>query len=173
MNEIYLDSLDENNLKNTFLQYFDWNKFNISFLFVSDFKNAKYLRECFSIILDIVWIEPIWKNRFILIADELNNNSIEYWSKNWEINKFIFSYNSFPDWKYINLEVVDKWNWHSPKKSHEMEKIRTDKICIWFEKHFSIRWRGLFMIITRLVDELYFKDDLVDWWLVVWINKKL
>jgi hypothetical protein len=50
----------------------------INFLFKSDFNNAKYLRDFIIVIFDMMGFDPIWKSRFTLITDELNNNSIEY-----------------------------------------------------------------------------------------------
>jgi hypothetical protein len=72
----------------------------------------------------------------------------------------------------INVEVEDAGNWKSPQKAKDMEKLRNNKLKEWFENHTFIRWRWLFMIITKLVDELYFKDS-NKWWLIVWVNKKI
>jgi hypothetical protein len=70
------------------------------------------------------------------------------------------------------LEVEDSWKWKEAKTAAEMRKIKEQKLSKWFNDHKSIRWRWLFLIITKLVDELYFKDA-ESWWLIVWIKKKI
>ena len=42
----------------------------------------------------------------------------------------------------------------------------------WFDNYHSIRWRGLFLIIDKMVDKLYFKDS-KNWWLIVWLKKEI
>jgi hypothetical protein len=73
---------------------------------------------------------------------------------------------------FLNIEVEDAWDWEKNKNALEMDELRKQRLEKWFEEHKSIRWRWLFMIITKLVDELYFKDS-ATWWLIVWVNKEL
>ncbi len=145
--------------------------FEINIDFVSDFKSAKLLRNFVSSLSEKISIDNIWKSRLILVADELNNNAIEYWSKSWEMNLFKITITHIDKGFNLNIEVHDTWNWPKAKKSFEMEEMRDNKKKEWFSNHNSIRGRGLFMIIEKLVDELYFKDS-ESWWLIVWINKK-
>ena len=102
----------------------------------------------------------------------MNNNAIEYGSNSGDLNKMNLVINKQENWFSINLEIIDSWNWTMHKTALEMEELRNNKVQKWFDNHNSIRWRGLFLIITKLVDELYFKDD-ENWWLVVWINKNI
>ena len=146
--------------------------FNLSFVYSSDFQNTHFLRNYIKLILEIVWFDNIWINRFILIADEMNNNAIEYGSNSGDLNKMNLVINKQENWFSINLEIIDSWNWTMHKTALEMEELRNNKVQKWFDNHNSIRWRGLFLIITKLVDELYFKDD-ENGWLVVWINKNI
>ncbi len=148
------------------------SNFEVLFLFKSDFNNAKYLRDYLLIILDCIWLDLIWKNRFVLIIDELNNNAIEYWSKIWSENLMRFKFEKKENNILINIEVEDSWDWEKSKSAQEMECLRLERLEKWFLDHKSIRWRWLFMIITKLVDELYFKDS-INGWLIVWVNKKL
>ena len=53
-----------------------------------------------------------------------------------------------------------------------MFNVEHEKITIWFDSHNSIRWRGLFLIIYKLVDNLYFKDS-TKGGLIVGIQKKV
>lgn len=173
MNEIFIDQVSPEIInKNYLTKFYNNGEFEVTFLFKSDFNNAKYLRNYLFIILDILWIDSVWKNRFVLISDELNNNAIEYWSiKDW-LNIFRFSAKNQGDNLILNIEVEDEWNWEKAKKAIEMEELRKTRLEKWFHNHNSIRWRWLFLIITNLVDKLYFKDS-DRWWLIVWVNKVL
>lgn len=173
MEKIFVDDLPQNYINKDYItSIYSEDSFEISFLFKSDFKNAKYLRDYLLVILDVIWINTTWKNRFVLVVDELNNNAIEYWSKSWSTN--IMRFKSHKKWNeiFLNIEVEDAWDWEKNKNALEMDELRKQRLEKWFEEHKSIRWRWLFLIITKLVDELYFKDSL-SWWLIVWVNKKL
>jgi len=171
MNNLHVNINDNFLLDNSFLEKLSLNKKSeIIIDFISNFKSAKILRKFISNLSDKLNIDNIWKSRLILIADELNNNAIEYWSKPWELNCFKIYINFSFDEVIIKFEVIDKWNWIKSKTAKEMILLRNKKKLNWFHKNNWIRWRGLFMIIERLVDELYFKDS-DKWWLIVWINK--
>jgi hypothetical protein len=105
----------------------------------------------------------------ILIVDEMNNNAIEYWSIPEEYNCLRVKIKKNNDSIDINFEVEDTWHWVESKKSFMMKDIEKNKKT---PDNRSIRWRGLFIIIKQLVDNLYFNDSHT-WWLIVWINKKL
>ncbi len=47
----------------------------------ADFRSAKILRDGIEKICDITQIPAVWKSRIILITDEMNNNAIEYGTK--------------------------------------------------------------------------------------------
>ncbi len=173
MEQIFIDEVQiESVNKETLALFYNNNKFEISFLFKSDFRNSKYLRDYLLIIFDILWIDVIWKNRFVLIVDELNNNAIEYGSKEGSINTLRFQAEKWNDDVYIQIEVQDCGDWKSSKKATEMEILRDERLEKWFLNHKSIRGRGLFLIITKLVDKLYFKDS-QEGWLVVGVHKKI
>lgn len=173
MNEIFIDQVSPEIINENYLtKFYNNGEFGITFLFKSNFNNTKYLRDYFSIILNILWVDQARKNRFILILDELNNNAIEYWSANDRINIFRFSAKNEWDNLIVNIEVEDQWNWKNAKKAIEMEELRRIRLEKWFDNHNSIRWRWLFLIITKLVDKLYFKDS-DKWWLIVWVYKVL
>ena len=144
----------------------------LSFLYTSDFKSAKILRDYIQMICETLKIENKWKSRLILITDELNNNAIEYGSLSWENNTMRISIKKENTYILLSIEVEDTGKWSSSKKAEDMEKLRTEKVNSWFKNHASIRGRWLFMIITNLVDRLYFKDSEAGG-LIVWIEKKL
>jgi hypothetical protein len=108
--------------------------------------------------------------KITLIIDELNNNAIEYWSKNWDINKLRFKAKKNNNTIELNIEVEDSWKWIKSKKAINMEELRVKRLKAWYSNHNSIRWRWLFLIILKLVDDLYFKDS-ESWGLIVWIKK--
>lgn len=155
-----------------FKSLYEWKSdIFISFEYESNFENTKFLRDYILYLLEIVWVNSIWQRRFVLIIDELNNNSIEYGSIENSINLLTFKSSYNDDEIELKIEVSDNWNWKYPKTADEMEELRNAKLAAWFKDHSSIRWRWLFMIITRLVDKLYFKNR-DNWWLIVWVDKK-
>ena len=171
MEEVYIDNENRNIDYDYISKLYDWNLFEISFFYDSKFENTKYLRDIIMIILDVLNLPPLWKNRFILIIDELNNNAIEYGSLPENTNIMRFFYKKTSDTTFdISMEVEDSWLWKHHKTSAEMEVLRINKIQSWFDNYKSIRWRWLFMIISKLVDELYFRDSIQNW-LIVWIKK--
>lgn len=137
--------------------------------YISDFSTTKIIRNILWEICDIYNLSFIVKTRLILLVDELNNNAIEYWSKDGEINKFIFILEEDKNNIKINIEVTDTWNWIQAKKAIDMEKIKEQRLKKWFEWHLSIRGRWLFMIIEKIADKLYFKDD-KNGGLTVWVE---
>ena len=131
----------------------------IQISYSSDFRSAKILREIVDKICKGCWVSPKWRTRLVLIIDELNNNAIEYGSQQGEQNifKFILQRNTKQE-LYIESSVSDTGNGNNAKTAQEMENIRQDHKDKDFSSHNSIRGRGLFLIISQLVDSLYFKD---------------
>lgn len=149
----------------------NWN-ISVSFAFLSDFSVSKVFRDVINNIWNIISLNTKTKARIVSIIDELANNAIEHWSRKWDINKLRINIKKKKKWLTLHIEVEDTWKWKDPRNALEMENLKIKTLSKWFEKHSSIRWRGLFMIIINIVDELYFRDS-SDWWLIVWIKKNL
>lgn len=145
---------------------------DIEFIYGSDFSNAKTLRDIIEVIFRSIWLNNKDISRFILIVDELNNNAIEYGSEDFWENKLRVKLEHNCWYILINIEVEDNWKWVNAKKALDMETLRAHRLKKWYSAHDSIRWRGLFMIIVKSVDRLYFRDS-EKWWLIVWIRKKI
>jgi anti-sigma regulatory factor (Ser/Thr protein kinase) len=148
-----------------------WN-FSCKIIFVTDFYESKIIRDLVGYFLEKNTIFSPWKARFILITDELINNSIEHGSRPWDINHCIIKIKTTKTKLKIWLEVIDSWHGKDSKWSEEMEKIKTKKAeeTQWDNTYMGSRGRGLFHITSKLVDNLYFKDA-SNGWLVVWIEK--
>lgn len=56
------------------------------------------------------------------------------------------------------IEVSDTGRGTEAKTSKEMEEIRKLREMQGFDSYLGKRGRGLFQLITNLVDELYFRD---------------
>jgi hypothetical protein len=54
------------------------NSLDAEFLYKSDYRNTKDLRDFVEIICDFLKLPLNLKSRIVLISDELNNNAIEY-----------------------------------------------------------------------------------------------
>ncbi|EKE29863.1 MAG: hypothetical protein ACD_2C00088G0028 [uncultured bacterium (gcode 4)] len=150
----------------------NFNDFEVAILFRSDYSQWSMIRNLITFLLENAWMDPVWKNRFSLIWDELINNSIEYGSL--PLDKNIFRIRLIQnEWSTdVILEVQDTWRWLMAKTSSQMEEIRQEKLEEWFDVFMGKRWRWLFKLVINIVDSLYFKD--AEWgWLIVWIEKKL
>lgn len=173
-----MHSISINNLPNPFnMEKFISEKIvdktlDIEFIYCSDFKNAKILRDFIEVICKQLWFPQKEVLRIILIIDELNNNAIEYWTElNWE-NKIRIKTSGNEKTIDLIIEVEDTGKWKKHKNALEMETLRAHQLKLWYGNHESIRWRWLFMIIVKSVDRLYFKDTKT-WGLIVWIKKNI
>ena len=146
------------------------NKLEICLNYISSFKSAKGLRIIISELCDNYSVKSTDKSRMILVIDELNNNAIEYWSLEGETNKIYLKINREEKGVDISIEVEDTGNWNHAKTVNQMEILKEYKKRESLETIKSIRWRGLFLIIEKIVDDLYFKNS-ANWWLIVWIRK--
>lgn len=174
MQEVFIDEVSpEEILSDTFItSLFHENEVKITFLFRSYFTNTKILRELITKLFACVWVSVLWQNRFMLIIDELNNNAIEYGSQEWDLNKMrVVILKKEQDFD-ISIEVEDSGNWKAAKNSQQMMEIQEQKLQKWFEDYHSIRGRWLFLIIHKLVDQLYFQDA-DDAGLIVWVQKHI
>lgn len=73
--ETFPEDLDK---KDFLLEHIKEDRLDLEFQYKSDFSNTKTLREFIDNIFVIFNIKDLWKSRFVLISDELNNNAIEY-----------------------------------------------------------------------------------------------
>jgi len=147
-------------------------KMEVSFKYVSDFRSTGLLRNYISELCSMCKLDKTWISRIILITDELNNNAIEYWSKSWEYNTMIFKLKDLWDEIELIISVEDTWNWEKSKTAKEMLELKNKKKEAWFDWYMWIRWRWLFLIIEKIVDELSFEDT-EQWGLRVIIKKKI
>lgn len=147
--------------------------FEYKIFYDSDFRSAKILREITDYICRNCGIIPKWRTRIVLILDELHNNAIEYGSMQGDINTFYLKIRKCSSEEfYLEARITDTGRGLKAKKAVQMEKIRKEHQNEDFSHHSSIRWRGLFLIISHLVDTLAF-EDAVDAWLAVTITKRL
>lgn len=171
-------NIDISNIEGQELQdYVEWSikdfwNLDIHLLFKADYNQSRLIRNLVLFLFEKNNINVPWKNRFSLIADELINNSIEYWSLPLDKNTFIIKFVTIWTILTIELEVHDSWKGLFAKNSQEMEIIRRQKQEEWFDNYLWKRWRWLFQLVNNLVDNLYFKDK-EWWWLIVWIQKNL
>ena len=170
MYEVHIDSLPKDFDKVLFIKE-NFENLDFCFYYSSMFFNTKILRDFIEAICNKLKLSKKWKSKLILVADELNNNAIEYWSQKWEMNYMrvkIIKKDSNLD---FIIEIKDTWNGSRHRTSKEMRELQENKL----KKSFigcrnSIRWRWL-LIVQKLVDKLYFKDY-PSGWLIVWIEKK-
>lgn len=113
-----------------------------------------------------------WKGRFALVSDELVNNSIEYGSLPLDKNEFHITFTTADNILTINIEVSDTGRGPEAKTSSQMTELRHIKESSGFNNYLEKRGRGLFQMVTNLVDDLYFRDNPTGG-LVVGITKKL
>lgn len=137
----------------------DFTDFEVKIEFVSDYTQSKMIRDAILHLFERNNINLPWKNRFALISDELVNNSIEYGSMPLDKNAMYIKFSPIKGGISVEIEVSDTGRWPEAKTSQEMEQIRKLKEMRWFDSYLGKRGRGLFQLITNLVDELYFRDS--------------
>lgn len=137
----------------------DFGNFDLELIFKSDYNQSKIIRDLMLFLFQKNNIDVPWKNRFALISDELVNNSIEYGSLPLDKNLFTIHFNTQKGKLTINMEVCDTGRGLESKTSQEMDELKKRKESIGFDGYLGKRGRGLFQLITNLVDELYFKDS--------------
>ncbi|EKD29571.1 MAG: hypothetical protein ACD_78C00352G0003 [uncultured bacterium (gcode 4)] len=150
----------------------DFGNFDLELTFKADYNQSKIIRDLILLLFQKNNIEVPWKNRFALISDELVNNSIEYGSLPLDKNHFIIHFKTLEKVLAINMEVCDTGRGVESKTSQEMEELKKSKSPIWFEWYLGKRGRGLFQLVTNLVDELYFRDN-PNGGLIVGVRKKM
>ena len=150
----------------------DFGNFDLELVFKADYNQSKIIRDLILFLFQKNNIEVPWKNRFVLISDELVNNSIEYGSLPLDKNRFTIHFKIVGKTLTINMEVCDTWRGLESKTSSEMEELKRIKASIWFEWYLGKRGRGLFQLVTNLVDELYFKDN-ANGGLIVGVRKEM
>ncbi len=144
----------------------------LGFVYSSNFKNTRVIRRFVELMAIKMWLSEEWVNRMVLIVDELNNNAIEHGSKKWTLSQMRVYMAQLDGKVDVTIEAEDSGSWPHPKRALDMLHLRRETERRGFKNHTSIRWRGLFLIITRLVDNLYFKDSTTGG-LIVWIDKKI
>lgn len=117
------------------------NSINIQFEYLSDFKNAKILRDFVKIIFTEFQLSDVDIARFVLACDEINNNAIEYGSKNEEKNLLRLQITKQNQIISINIEAEDTGNGKSSKTAEEMEEYKQDSMKENYCHHKSIRGR--------------------------------
>lgn len=136
----------------------DYTDFEVRIEFLSDYAQSKMIRDAILYLFEKNHINLPWKNRFALISDELVNNSIEYGSLPLDKNTIFIKFAPIDGGISILVEVSDTGRGAEAKTSDEMEQIRKLKEMRGFDSYLGKRGRGLFQLITNLVDELYFRD---------------
>ncbi|MBS9784414.1 ATP-binding protein [Candidatus Gracilibacteria bacterium] len=132
-------------------------EFTCEILFPADFAMSKTIRDMIGEIFDRYDISKQWRGRFILISDELVNNSIEHGSHEGDENMCKISAGINDEGKFfIQFEVHDNGgeeNFEAVKQELEEAQECIEKPGeIYMEK----RGRGLFMITKKLVDRIQF-----------------
>ena len=156
---------------------------SFEFSFPVNYQYSKVIRDFVALIFDRYGLMPPWKSRFILIIDELINNSIAYGSIEWEMNIFrLFikeekqnENQSLNEHSYtIRVEVQDTGTGEGTKTANEMRWIRDQS-----HETFNSAWhymgkrgRWLFMLTENLVDILDFQDN-PKWGLTVIVQKSI
>nr|MDD3720018.1 ATP-binding protein [Candidatus Gracilibacteria bacterium] len=130
----------------------------LELLYKSDFSTTSAIRSFVAFLCDQLGIDASTKFKIILIADELNNNAIEYGSLKGDVNKMRILLSKKGKTRELTVEVEDTGKGKYHKGAKEMQKLQSEKILKGFRDYSSIRGRGLFLIITNLVNKLYFKD---------------
>lgn len=103
----------------------DMGNFDLELIFKADYNQSKIIRDLILLLFQRNNIEVPWKNRFVLISDELVNNSIEYGSLPLDKNRFTIHFRNSDKTLSINMEVCDTGRGLESKTSQEMEELKS------------------------------------------------
>lgn len=150
------------------------------FGFSSVYESSKVIRDFVALVFDHFWLMPPWRSRFILIIDELVNNSVAYGSLSGEENIFRIYFRKIEkdtqEWEHyhVRIEVEDTGNGPGTKTADEMRALRDSLKAIHTKDthYLGKRGRWLFMLTENIVDTLDFRDN-PTWGLTVWIEKTI
>lgn len=166
-----ITELKDSTQRSQFLREFATVKsWNLCIQYNSNYENTKILREIIDEFCNLFGVPLKWKTRLVLIFDELNNNAIEHWSIESDMNRCFISLKKRKDWIYIIGYVEDTWNAVDAKDYKQMKILQEQFKNKDFSKHQSIRGRGLFLIISQLVQVLDFRPASI-WWVQVYFEK--
>ncbi len=112
---------------------FDFGNLDLELIFKADYNQSKIIRDLILFLFQKNSIDVPWKNRFVLISDELVNNSIEYGSLPLDKNRFFIHFKTENNSLSINMEVCDTGSGLESKTSSEMEELKKVKTSVGFE----------------------------------------
>lgn len=150
----------------------DFGNFHCTLVFKADYNQSKMIRDLILHLFEKNHIDIPWKSRFALVSDELVNNSIEYGSLPLDKNEFHIIFRSDKTSLTVNIEVTDTGRGPEAKTSGQMSDLRAFKESMGFNGYLEKRGRGLFQMVTNIVDDLYFRDN-PQGGLTVGVTKKL
>ncbi|PID84157.1 hypothetical protein CSB09_02675 [Candidatus Gracilibacteria bacterium] len=129
--------------------------------FPADFSMSKIIRDMIGELFDHYSISKKWRGRFILIIDELINNSIEHGSKKGDENTCkIEAGNNKEGHFFIRFEVHDTGNGTGDCSEAQNNVDKAKKEAEKNKKlYMNKRGRGLFLITKKLVDSLDFSKS--------------
>lgn len=127
--------------------------------FWADHSQSKIIRDFVGKIFDAHSIHALWRGRFILITDELINNAIEHGSAKDDLDSCIIHAWRSEKWEFqISLEVHDTGNGKDSWAIGDMSRVMdTHTRHKWV--YMGKRWRWLFHITEKLVDNLTFSES--------------
>lgn len=164
------DILDKNSRTECFSTYYKSDIGVLRIEYGSSYENTKILREIIDEFCTIFWIPAKWKTRLVLIYDELNNNAIEHWSAESDLNYCYISLEKRNEGIYVIGYVEDTGKAEKSKNYNDLKAMQEEFKNKDFSKHHSIRWRWLFLIISQLVNFLDFRPASL-WWVQVYFEK--
>lgn len=136
----------------------------------SRYENTRILREVINEFCELFSLPAKWKTRLVLIYDELHNNAIEHGSLRSDSNICFISLRKQNSGIFIRWYVEDTWNAPNSKNYKDMQKLQAAFKDKDFSTHSWIRWRGLFLIISQLVNILEFRPSSL-WGVQVYFEK--
>jgi len=83
------DIIEQSDRQDIIRKNFHKNGLDISVEYPAIFRSSKVLRDFIVDMADFFHFKSTWKSRLTLIADEMNNNGIEYGSEESDVNKMI------------------------------------------------------------------------------------
>jgi anti-sigma regulatory factor (Ser/Thr protein kinase) len=108
MKYFLLDDIIKKQEEESFISsLFEGKNISVSIIYNSIYSNTKFLREFVYKITKNAQIDSKWRTRLVLIIDELNNNAIEYGSKQNDENLLQIEISTLDNIVDITISVKD------------------------------------------------------------------
>ena len=155
-----LSSISDNQARTECFKKYHWcDVWELVITYESDYTNTRLLRDIVDDFCVRFNVPVKWRTRIVLIFDELNNNAIEHGGVKGDAHICYIALKKIKKGIIVSWYVEDTGNTDHAKSYLELRELQKSMRHKDFSQHTPIRGRGLFLIISQIVDVLEFQES--------------